>query len=415
MSFLIRRNVPRAWAGWRDNFNRPAGPITPPWVHLGDGTPAIITADPFLKIPANPWSTNGGGESYQWQPFTPNFGLELDVWYPVEGLAGQTFAAYFTNSWSMIGADWRNVVGVRFLHQPASGPDKIIVNEFENLWTVKNVRAQWNSPVGGFYGQWVTLRVWVENDEWVRAWLNDIYLGSVMISPDFKLGPDRRCVRFFTACLCDVYIRSLNHYDRPASVPPKNVWANQIFADDFERTDGAVGNGWTQIGTNNGIVNGAWSLIAAADGGQGLIRDTGISTGRVRVEATVGQNPDAGGDAESGLVLCSNAAGTQGLSANIFQGHIHVAQYSSSLGDNPPTMTDRDGNGIAVQAGDTIAFSVYNSLAWIEINGVPKLYIGDANGVVPKTNTYAGLRIRCNKGKPSNPWNDVRIFTGLGS
>ncbi|WP_157115042.1 hypothetical protein [Nocardia niwae] len=414
MSFLIRRNLPLAWAGWYDSFDRAIeNPVKRPWVHLGDGTVADINSLHELHIPQNFGTVNGGGESYEFQPFTPNWGLEYEVWFPVEGLAAQSLAVYFTDSWSKIGGTFLNCVGIRLMHAPAIGGDLIQYVEFENVMTVTGTPFAWSSPVG-YFGNSITLKLWIENDEWVRVWLNNIYVGSKMISPTFKLGPGRRCVRFLNGALCDAWIRWIDHYDRTSSIPPKTVWTS-IFYDDFNRSDGVVDNGWTQIGTDAAIQNNSWSTTGTTDGSRGLIRDTGITGGKVRVEATVGGNIGPNGNADSSLVLCSNAAGTQGLSANIFSNKVYLSRFSSALSGNPPTFTDFDSvtSGVTVTSGDVLAFSVHDGIGWLEKNGTPILYAGNIHGVVPATNSYAGLRVERASSNNSNSWNDVRIYSGI--
>ncbi|MFE3052383.1 hypothetical protein [Nocardia sp. NPDC059239] len=413
--FLLRRNLPLAWGGWYDNFTKyGVQSVVQPWVHLGDGTPGNFTAENWLHIPSNAGSTNAGGESYEYQPFTPNWGFETEIWFPVEGLAAQVFSVYFTDSWSKIGATFQNCAGIRLIHQPAAGGEMVQYAQFDSPWSVVGNNILWSSPVT-YYGQWVTLSIWVDNDEWVRVWINGTYVGSAQFSPGFTFGPTRRCVRFLDAALCDVWLRWVDHYDRPSSIPSKNVW-NQIFSDDFNRADGAVGNGWTQVGTNAGIVSNSWSTTGTTNGGKGLIRDTGLTSGRVRVEATIGGNLAPSTASDNGLVLCSNATGTQGIAANIFQNKIYMSRFTSALSDDQPAFTDYRmiDYGIAISSGDRIAVSVYNGIGWIEINGVPKLYIGNVHADVPATNQYAGLRVTRRSGNDSASWNDVQIYSGLG-
>ncbi|CRY79805.1 hypothetical protein SAMN05421776_11747 [Nocardia farcinica] len=409
--FLLRRNLPLAWAGWRDEFDYLPGPLQRPWVHLGDGASAFTGSS--LLVNGNFLTVNGGGPSYQWQPFTPNWGLDFEIYWPVEGLASQGFSTYFTDSWSRIGASFQNVVGVRLMYAPAAGGNQVMVSHFQNVMSWDGDAATWASPVpfGGSGNVW--LRVWCERDEWVRIWVNGTYVGSCMIKPSFKLGPDRRCVRFLNTALANAQMLWLDHYDRPSSIPPKQVWS-EVFYDDFNRPDGEAGNGWTQIGQNAALRSGEWSTIGTTDGSRGLIRDTGITSGMVRVEATAGTFSAPKTGADSSLILCSNAAGTEGLSANIFAGSLYIARYSGSLTN--PSMIDFDQltSGVSVSPGDKVAFCVYQGIAWIEINGTPRLYTGNAHRVIPPTNTFAGLRVSRASFADSNSWNDVRIFSGIG-
>jgi hypothetical protein len=409
VSFLIRRNLPLAWAGWYDSFNTYSpGSLKKPWVHLGDGTPADINALEELHIPTNYLTSNGGGESYAYQPFTPNWGVEFEMWYPVEGLAAQSFSIFFTDSWTKIGGAFLNAIGFRFIHAPANGADSVRCYTFGNIWTVGTELGGWSSPIA-YFGSTITVRVWCEADEFLRIWINGTYVGSCMIPPAFKLGPGRRCVRFMNAALCDVWMRWIQHYDKPSSVPNKNLWVPQ-FSDNF---NGSMASGWTQIGANAGIVSNSWASTGTTDGSRGLLRNTGLTTGRVRIEATVGGAVGPNSTASSGLVLCSNAAGTSGLIANIVSGQLGIGYFSDSLSGNPPTFTYYRTltSGVTVSSGDKIAFSAYGGLIWIEVNGAPRLY---AVSDTYNANTYAGLRVSRASSTDSASWNDVTIYTGLG-
>ncbi|MEU9515935.1 hypothetical protein [Micromonospora sp. NPDC048169] len=411
MSFLIRRNLPLAWAGWYDSFDTyGVGPMRRPWVWLGDGTRGDYNALGEFHLPANYFTNNGGGPSYEFQPFTPHWGLEWEVWWPVEGLAAQSFTCFITDSWARVGALFQNLLGIQLRH--TSSGDTIGINGYPTIIGFNDHEGQFTPPAP-YFGKYTTVRIWCENDEFLRLWVDGQYMGSQMLTnPTFKPGPDRRCVRFLNAALCDCWMRWIQHYDKPSSVPNKNVWVPQL-TDNFNREDGPVDNGWTQIGTNAGLVGGSWANTGTTDGSRGLLRNTGISTGRVRIEATVGGAVGPNNTASSGLVLCSNAAGTSGLIANVIAGQLGIGYFSDSLSGNPPTFTYYRTltTGVTVSAGDKIAFSSYGSLIWIEVNGTPRLY---AVSDTYTANTYAGLRVSRASSTYSASWNDVTIFTGLG-
>ncbi|MBF6326602.1 hypothetical protein IU451_29320 [Nocardia cyriacigeorgica] len=413
MSFLLRRNLPLAWAGFFDSFARPPeNPAKTPWSHIGDGIPADINNIEELHIPQNFGTTNGGGPSFEFQPFTPNYGIEFEIWFPVEGLAAQGFACYLTNSWAKKSGQFTDIVGVRLFHSPALGGDLVDVCEWPNAWAAGSINRRWNSPIGDYFGKTVTVRMWVEDDRWIRVWINNIYVGHVMIHDAYMTGPDRRAVRFLNNALCDVWMRWMDCYDRPPSVPADNTWT-EVFYDDFNRPDGPVSNGWTQIGSDAELRSGSWSNIGGADNSVGLIRDTGSHNGRMRIRATVGGHRGSNNTADSSLILMSNSTGTQGLAANYFSSRLYIARFESALSDNQPAFTDyRDRqDSIAVNAGDIVDFSVHsNGIGWVSINGNRRLYIADINDVVPATNTFAGARVSRRSDTYSHSWNDIRIF-----
>lgn len=413
MSFLIRRNLPLAWAGYRDSFERPIeNPVQRPWFHIGDGPTADINALGELHIPSNYLTVDGGGESYAFQPFTPNWGYEFRVWFPVEGAAAQPFSVYFTDSWTKVAPNkFENCIGIRLLHEVAG--DNIQYAEFANTMGVAGNLQSWSSPVGRFKGQYVTVKIWCENDEWFRIWVNGNYVGSKTCSPSYKLGPGRRCMRFLNAALCDAWVTETDHYDRPPTMPPKTVW-NSVVYDDFNRADGPVGNGWTVVGNRQRITSNSWGRNPSDgnDSGVAILRDTGDTAARVRVEATAGGAMAVQPDRSSGLVIGSNSTGTSGLIATIQSDSVAISEFTTSLDNNLPTLVQRQSIAANVFSTDKIAFSSYNGITWIEQNGTPILY---SNGwVTGGGGAYAGLYAERKDSTNSHSWNDVRISLGLG-
>lgn len=406
--FLIRRNLPLAWAGWRDEFDRPAeNPLKPPWKHLGGGE-SYINDSEQLVVTEQAVNDDGRGPSYTWQPFTPHWGFEAGIWYPVEGLDNQHFYVVFTDSWVRIASDkFQKAAGVGFKHE-LGGDDNMVYGEFDSMFSPIDIRGVWDSPVGAFKGQTLNLKVWCENDEWLRIWVNDAYVGSVMPSNAYKLSPLRRCVRLLNRSYCNVLVRWLDHYDRPPTVPPKTVWT-EVFADDFNRADGVVGNGWTQLGTDASIVSNRYKHSDSVENSVGLIRNVGDLHGKARIEAVI-RNPSA---SDSSLVLFGNAAGDRGLVANVFNNTVYLGRLTGSM-NGAPTFYDFMNRGVTVADGDTIAFCVYNEISWFEVNGVPKAYAGNVHDVIPDSNPYAGLRVERVDGVTSGGFDSVKVFSGIG-
>lgn len=406
--FVIRRNLPLAWAGWRDSFQRPPeNPLKPPWKHLGGGESYINNLEE-LVVTEQTVNDDGRGPSYEWQPFTPNWGFEAEIYYPVEGIDNQHFYIVFTDSWVRIGSDlFQKAAAVGFKHE-LGGDDNIAYGEFDSMFTPVAVNGLWDSPVGAFFGQTLRIRIWCENDQWLRIWLNDFYVGSVMPTEAYKLSPLRRCVRFLNRSYCNVYIREVNHYDRPPTVPPKTVWS-EVFSDDFNRPNGSVGNGWTQYGTNAGIEEtDRFTHTGTTNSSEGIIRSIGDANGRARIEAQI-RNPST---SDCSLVLFANSAGTQGLTANVFQNRVYLGRLTAAL--NTPSFYDFMNRGISVADGDVIAFSVYNEICWFEVNGVVKAYAGNVHDVVPDSNPWAGLRVEREADVRSGQFDWVKIYTGVG-
>lgn len=406
MSFLLTRSQSRVRAGWYDTFENP-GPLKQPWVHLGDNFSAFFNSVGELQIPSNATTVDGGGESYEFMPFTPNSGLEMEIWNPVTGTAvTQSFSVYMTDTWAKIGGAFTDVVGVRLL-RPLVGGEKVQVGQWNNVYSFDSVRGEWSPPVA-FNGAYIQLKIWVDDDQYVRVWMNGTYLGGAMVSPSFKLGPGRRAVRFLNTNNNTVYIRYVYHFDREPTFPPASVFSNTVLTDDFNRANGAVGNGWTQIGTNAAIASNSWSTINTTDGSRGLIRDSGITNGRQRIEGVVGGNIGISSSSASSLYLCSNSAGTSALAANIFDSEVYISQLSTSM--TAPTMSDfTSSTGLTISNGDTIAFTVHDGNAWIERNGTRIAYAVNVNASVSASNPYMGLGVRRTSGVNSGSWNATTL------
>lgn len=419
MSFLLRRNLPWAWAGWYDSFVRPPeDPIKAPWAHWGSssvGNGRINASEEMEVDGAFGLSEFFGGVSYEFQPFTGAWGFDYEVWWPTtSGFAANTLYTFIMQDWSRAQySAYSNFTSVGLWHRPAIDGDTVKISQYSSLSGTGDVRGEGPSPIG-WNGSTITVKCWIEADSYVRVWVNNVLCAQGMLTGAWRTGPGRRGINFCNYASNVAYYRWVWIYDRPSSVPSINVWSSSFY-DDFNRANGAPGNGWTQIGTNAAIASNSWSTTGTTDGSRGLIRDTGITSGRVRVEATVGGNSGINNTADSGLVLCSTAAGDQGLCANIFGNQVFISRFSTALSGNPPTFTDLMAltTGVTVATGDVMAFSVYNGFAWLERNGTPIVYATGVHSVVPATNSYAGLRVERSSSNNSNSWNDVRIYSGI--
>jgi hypothetical protein len=409
--FLLRQNKPWAWAGWLDDFNRfPEDPIRQPWGQWGTNSPGKLNALNELELPPAS-GTNLGGVSYEFQPFTPNYGIEFNVWWPVIGAGESALSLFIMEHWARVGVNWNNTLGVRLFHQPVGSGDTIRIQQWANLNSLSNDVSVGSSPVA-FNGNDLTLRVWVDDDRFIRAWMNDVLVAWGTLLPQYDTSLLRRGVNLMNQAAVPAYFRWVKVYDRPSSFPTSGHWV-QNFSDDFNRTNGAPGNGWTVLGSAGQIVNNSYSTTGTDDGGRAIIRDGSNSTGRVRVEATVGGNIGPSTSADSALILCSNSDGTQGLAANIFGNQLVLSRWSGSVTGPTWTVLTSQSVGVTVASGDVVAFSIYNGVGWLELNGVRRLYFHDINSVVPITNTWFGLRVERISFSNSNSWNDVRFFAGL--
>ena len=412
MSFLLRRNLPRSWGGFNDSFDTyGVTGIVPPWVHIGDGTPADFNASGELHIPQNYLTVNGGGESYEFMPFTPNWGWEAEIWNPVTGLAAQSFSFYMTDSWTTVApGSFKDVVGILVRHAPAAGGDTIQYAEFANTFATAVNAQQWTSPVT-FNGNTLTIRCWVDNDEYVRVWLNGTYLGMKQTSPTYKFGPRRRCNRFLNNNLNDVWMRYYRCFDRTSDMPsPALLWTS-TFYDNYNRANGPVANGWTEYGSNAQarIVNNSYAWNDTNDGTRAVMRDTGRTDGRQRIEAVVGGNANPSGQAQH-LLVRSNVGGTSAIIATVLNNTITLNRLTGSIAVTTPAVTQLATASMTISSGNTIALSARDNWAWVEVNGTTVLRAFNIDSMAPVAQAYSGAAVHRNAFTNSGSWNDTRLL-----
>ena len=412
MSFLLKRSNAKVYASWIDNFSRDdLGPVSQPWVHIGDGASSIIGPPNRLKINGNFLSTNGGGPSWEFQPFTTHWGVEYYVYWPVEGEASHSFYVFFTDSWARINGQYINTVGIGARHAPLAGGSAWTVGEYLNFWTPGDVLVNKSTSAQGI--EWSELkqykmRILIDYDQLIRVYVNGIFLGMTFASEGFMFGPERRSARFMNASLTDAEVAYIYAFDRERDVPRIDVgWQSAIFTDNFNRANGQVGNGWTVVGTNGAIVNNTYSYNSGSNGTCGILRNSGITTGRQMIRA---RYVNGNGTATGGLVLRSNAGGTEGLMLQTRNNLVELRNFAGSLTSlSTGLISDR---AVSLSNGDWIRFMVEGSYAYAIREGDGKLlmaaYVG---GAVLHSNPMVGLKLERVPFKNSNGWDEVSYHT----
>lgn len=410
MSFLIRRNPPWAWAGWIDSFNRPVeNPIRQPWAHFGDGIAADLNDLQEMRVPGHFLSTIGGGESYEFQPFTPNFTMEWEMWWPVSGLAAQYFNLAVMENWSKVGPSFANSFMIRLVHAPSGVGIQVHVTEFDGLLTLGAIRSSSNHA--GFAGVVLHCKVMVDADSLVRVYINDNLYGQAIISSGHRPRPGKRGLNFFNNSLADAWIRWVRVYDRPSLIVPADQWTS-LFYDGFNLPENSEpASGWIKIGDGGLLLSGSYTTTSTSNSGLAILRDTSVTTGRQRIEATVGGAIGPSTTAYSSLLLRGNAEGTQGIMCGVFGNQIALGRYSDTLAGNPTTVLTWVATGATVTNGDVIAFSAVGGTAWAEVNGSLVAIAGHVADVVPETNSHMGLRVERRSDVNSHSWNDVRLMS----
>lgn len=411
MSFLLRRHWPLARAGWRDldaEHARPdENPIKPPWKRTNMARSVWLQGNELRIADYSETVFQVGGVSYEQMAFTPNWGCEFDLNIDGNIIQRQFWGGVISPSWTKVGfSDILNQACIVVHRDVTSAVNQIQILVFRNLSTIDTLVATQNYS-GLMNRSWWRMTILISRDRLVRVYYNGTMLLQYWLPSDLAAGPGRRAMNFLNQTSATSWQRNFHLFDT-APLYPVISWA-LAFADDFNRPNGAVGNGWTQLGVNAGLVNQSWSTTGTTDGSRGLIRDTGITSGYQRVEAVVGGNIGPNNASDSSIVLRATADGTSGLVANFYSNSVWIARLTGSLTD--PTFLDYTHTGeIAITTGTPVAFSCSPTAAWVEVDGQVVL-AADLNGQVPVTNSWAGLRVEREPLLDSASWDEVRVYT----
>lgn len=436
MPFFMGRGRTRARIGTLDTFERTVAENPPklPWRRWGDGNaPAQITTDGrmiLLDSSSYPFGPTGGW-AIERQPLTDNYGYEWEQQLSARG----SFSAYLDTNWTTGEGpgDQQTKLFIRFRHYSTTdsndNTDHHYVAEIEA--TESGVQFFSNTPSFNFGSQANLLarrrvRLDVHRDRLVtvhetwptpRTFLN-YYLNGDQLG--FRTFPNSRALNF------RAYSLDATLYGTPQGGPGYHVFdypplaaGAPIFSDTFNgRTGNQNGvNGWTQFGNNAAVVADSFSTTGTTDGSRALLRNTGITNGRMRTVITLGGNINStAGSAPVSAIVCANAAGTQGLLVDCMTDEFYIRRFSTVLSGNLPTVTDLAvmRNSLSVAAGMKLALEVYDGelrADLIDLTGqiYPVCKAINAHAVVPATNSYAGCRVSRRAFGNSMSVNDIEI------
>lgn len=424
MSFLLRRSLAKAIAGWHDYDFTTTGvpnsnPVTFPWGRWNNSQSAQRISNEMVFDGAGSSLFNPGGYAYEHQPFTPFWGCEFEIKASLNNtLQAQMFAMFINYPWSKNQTTLSQTAAIELFHNSPA----LLGGEFNRVQvkrlepsSLETVLAEADLPGGNAWWNaslWHAVRVFVNNDKDLRIWIDGNLMVMVRLTPGYEAAAGKRAFNFTNRLYNSTNLRKYRLYDRTNDMV--SAWST-IFYDDYNRSNRAVDNGWTVFGAAGQIVGNSYSMTGTTDGGQAILRDTGITNGKLRVEGITGGNLNMSGS-DSGLLLCCNAAGTQGLAANVTSGGVWIERFSSALTGNPPTFTTLRSRALTIGNGWKVAFCLDNGTAWVEIdNGStiinePIVATDIANTVVPITNRWAGQRVERSSFASSNSWNDCRIL-----
>jgi len=416
VSFLIKRGG-RAFSGWRDldaEHLRPDEiPVQPPWRRTNlSRTVGLVAAGGVNELRIADYSETVfqvGGVSYERMALTNNWGAEFDLNIDGNILQLQYFGMVISPSWAKVGfSSLNDLPMITVWREVASASNSIKLIVYRGISTYDTLAS--TIEYGGLMNRsWYRLRIMVSLDHLVRVYYYSTLLMQYWLPNSLAPGPNRRALSFLNQTSAYSQMRNFRQGDY---APDYNIlrpsqWA-EVFADDFNRPDGAVDNGWTQLGTGAEIRSGSWTNIGTTNARRAIIRDTGNTNGVQRVEAVLGGFVDPT-TVSASLVLRTNSTGDSGLLASFANGQITITRFTSSLGTGSLSGTTYvstpDRGTLANNLG--VAFCANGEFAWVEVNGVVVLMAQVSTAVVGQ---YAGAVVLRAGGIDSGSWNSVRLM-----
>lgn len=411
MSWLLRRHMPLARAGWRDidtNHARPnEDPIQKPWRRTNSNRRVWLEGNVLKIADYSDTVFQVGGVSYEQMCFTPNWGCEFDLNIDGNIVQAQYWGACISPSWAKV--NFGDLIGLPMItvfRDATSAVNTIRIMVYTSLSSIDTL-VQTGTMTGLMNRSTYRFKFLVDRDRLVRVYTNNVLRLQFWLPSGYKSGPGRRAVNFVNQTSAWSEQKNFFLFDQSSIFPSGARW-EAAYSDTFNRADGAAGSPWTQYGTSASIVSNSWSTTGTSDGSRLLVQNSGSSGGVQRVEAVIGGNIAPNSATEASLIARLNSTGTDGLACNVFSNAIYLARMSS--GPTNPTMTDfTRTTEVTVAAGDTVALSVVGDAAWVELNGALVL-AADINGTIPVTNSWRGLRVARRSFTNGASWNSVSLL-----
>lgn len=327
MSFLIRRNRPLAYAGWEDNFNRPdEDPIQQPW---GIGTKSRLNVEGGkirnnqLILAAN-YLTYDTGLSYEHQPFTENWGYEVNFLTARQSGAGaRVMGPWLGPSWSKLGQSFIGSISQTMgYREPLLGLTSycgiFIALSNDGVSNVGLGLYEFFAPGILWDGNAHTSRVWIDQDKTIRWWIDGRLVVANTIPERHRnlLQDGRRAINFNNQLFGEAIVDSFKLYDRPSDL--KSRWkTTPLWQDDFNRANNTtIGNGWTKQGrTNSVIATNSWSVTAGFgdDYVKWIVQAQRTPPVPYKIEVTLGGRDAPQDDKPQIIAARINEAGTNGI------------------------------------------------------------------------------------------------------
>jgi hypothetical protein len=414
MSFLLRRNLPRAWAGWRDTFNRAnESPIQKPWGVWGAQPCTAQIESNVLRFGAGSAWTNFGGWSFEHQPFTKTWGIQFQMSCASRAVA-EKIDICLSSPWSKVGPSINNVLSVAIQYRPSifGITPRVMILGYANAAAVGDIYAEAPLPASAFNSTMRTYRIRVYGDSFVKVYYEGSEICSAPIPAAFRTGVNKRAANFLNAITTNVFVDNFELYDRPGQ-PDSGDWTSQFY-DTFNRPDSVtVDNGWTKVGTNSGVSGSAYATTGTTDGSRGIYQSTPLPSGNMRLETVWGGPGSPSTGQCSSIIGRMNSAGTAGIAANVFRNKIYIAKFTGTL--TAPVFADI-AESITLPTnlvnGDKTALCIVGDEAWVENStGAILAFAEGANAASPDSNHYFGARVQRGAFINSQSFNDYRALT----
>ncbi|WP_328660337.1 hypothetical protein [Nocardia salmonicida] len=362
-----------------------------------------------------------GGWGSEYFPLTANWGIEWTMKITDTSIVSQDYFTIFLGKNWVYGGDptaTKYQVSLKWEHYVTTSGDTTDHHFVASMWLddkdsgidVERKVAFDMVNTGTYYAthNW---RVKCINDNTFVLWMDGIVrwvytIPASLEGGGFLRGPGLRAQAMRSA-FCDTEIENWFVYDYVGTAP---VWSSDVFYDNFNRSNGAPGNGWTTVGSDVVINSNSLGLAGGllSDGNRGAWRSGApLSTGNMRLSVTLGGAHGLSNAQDSSVIGRMNSTGTLGIALNIFGNKIYIAKFTGTL--SSPTFTDLGMDALTLNNGDVLDYVITGDEAWVEYAGQVLLYVDGINAHSAESNRGYGVRFKRGAFVNSVAFNDFRV------
>ena len=424
MAYYRKRSRPLAKQGWKPDLSVNQNPPQQPWQPWGDMTPAeIVDGKLVIRDSASFFGIGPrGGWGTEYSPLTANWGIEWTMKLTDVSIVSQDyFTMYLGKNW-VYGGDPTAVkyqVSFKWEHYVTTDSN----DNTDHHWEVSMWLDDKDSSIDGprkvsfdllnstVYYATHNWRIKCINDNTFVLWMDGVVkfvytIPASLESGGFLRGPGLRS-QAMRAAFCDAELSNYFVYD---VFQPAPTWSADEFYDNFNRANGAPGNGWTTVGSDVVVNSNSLGLAGGflSDGSRGAWRSANpASSGDMRISVTLGGAHGVNGSWDSSVVGRMNSAGNLGICLDIFSDEIRIAKFTGSL--SSPTFTQLGADDLTLNNGDVVDLCFNDDECWVEYNGQVLLYVDGINAHSPETNRHYGARFERGSFVNSVAFNDYRV------